>query len=244
MQLLVGFFKFLISFLIVIFSSCGVRKTPEVNSTPAQIFKVGEVEIDKDFELEIKRLGASHFSLTSDVNSVKVYLPGKNVSLVLIREDNGIIKASLPSRLSRQEKLYFSVNQPTPTPTPLVVIIEKKVYAKPKKATVVKSTPSLAPSPSPTPPLVRWTKDRIALEILKGNAPRDSAGNLVHKVEKEKVTLQDLVSWYCGSLEHLYEISEFNGGLPVDAQIVEGVEVKIPEKFIKNPKKFHTDKKN
>ena len=233
-----GFFKFFLSFVIVIFSSCGVKKTPEVNSTQAQIFKVGEVEIDKDFELEIKRLGASHFSLTSDVNNVKVYLPEKNVSLVLIREENGIIKVSSPSRLSRQEKLYFSLTQPTPTPTPVVVIIEKKVTPKPRKIKPERTTPIVVPSPSPTPPPIRWTKDRIALEILKGNAPRDSLGNLVHKIEREKVTLQDLVSWYCGSLEHLYEISEFNGGLPVDAQIVEGVEVKIPEKFVKNPKKF------
>jgi hypothetical protein len=218
--------------------SCSVKNlyTPETENS--QILPVESVMLDSDFDFEVRRLSGKYILVKQ--NSVRVYFPEKNYAVELVRSRSGSV-ISRHKPLSRQEKYFFYVNNTTPTPRSVALSIEKKTDSKSlrvRKTSRARATQQAVEATAGLPSQVKWTKDRIALEVLRGNAPRDSEGNLIHKIEGQKVTLQELVNWYCGNLDHLFEISEFNDGLPVDAEIVEGVEVKIPDKYLNTSKKF------
>ncbi|MCS6893676.1 MAG: hypothetical protein NZO16_03810 [Deltaproteobacteria bacterium] len=245
------YFIAILSFATTI--SCNVKISSTTSNKGAnEIIPVSLINLENDqireFAPYIIHHKPTHISIfeknsggliKSNKTILRMYFPDKKI-YVDIKKDNDQITSELPKFFDRNHMIYFGnffVPTPVPTPTP-----QPKVTKKKTKRKIVKNAIKIAPTPTPvvTETKIVWTKDRVALEILKGNSPRDTEGNLVHRATG-KETLKELVEWHCESAEHLELVSNFNGGLPVDAPIVEGVEVKIPEHLVRNPKKFKLD---
>ncbi len=234
--------------LLTALISCTKSLTSSVEDKSSHIFETDKIDFTLDelrpfypYILELKPKYIS-FMLGKETSSLKAYLPDQGI-FVELRKKGAMIQKLPPKKLSRNEMLFFANIIPTPTPTFIYILTPTPPeIKKPKrnKVTQKQQTPriqSTVPTVTPGPSQIVWSDDKIALEILKGNAPRDRYGNILHKASGDE-TLTEIVEWYCGNTEHLEEISKFNDDLPVDAKLVEGVEVKIPSKYVVNTKKY------
>lgn len=222
---------------------CGTRMLPVRESKELnQIFRVDDFDLSSNelaqFKEIILRLNPSHMSVGN--GTVRIFFPDRSIyyDLTVGRENQVVI--SSPKRFQRNHYLhFFGFTTPTPTATPTI----KK--QKPKSITPLtgrKVTPAShvagpTPTPSPTPKPVVWTKDRIAMEILKGNSPRDDKGNVVHTATGEE-TLAEVVEWYTKDLNNLGRISSENQIEATEVPLVKGVKIVIPADLVKNPKRF------
>ncbi|MCX7952796.1 MAG: hypothetical protein N2654_04095 [Deltaproteobacteria bacterium] len=231
--------------LLAVFLSCGPKLNSKAESTELnrileiELFDLNSPEL-RVFKDRLLQLKVSHISLYG--NMVRAYDTRKQV-FYDIRVENDLVYISPPRPFERNHYMFFfGFRTPTPTftvtPLPQKRLTTRKEIRK--KFTHVPSlaTPKVEPTtPSPTPTKINWTKDRIAMEILRGNSPRDENGNLIHTASGQE-TLAEIVEWYVGDLSKLEDVASENNQIPSDAPIVQGVRIKIPEHLVKNPKRF------
>lgn len=242
-KLKVLFRVLILSLALAVFNSCGTRTmgTREAKGLN-DIYRVRDFDLSSPdlipFKDVIEKMNPSHISVAND--TVRIFFPDRALFYELTIGKNNQILVSPPKRFDRNHYLYFSaLKTPTPTATPTArkQVTKRVPSSSGKKSPVTISVNAQPTTPSPTPQPTVWTKDRIAMEILKGNSPRDQRGNIVHTATGEE-TLADIVEWYTGDLKNLDRISHENGIQATDAPIARGVKVTVPAELVRNPKRF------
>lgn len=233
--------------LVLLILSCA-KTLPTINNPSLNnIYETSKIDFtSKEFYpfypyiLELKPKYVS-FYISRNFSVLRIYDIENGIFIDIHKKGDQIQKIP-PKKFTKNEIIFFSRFIPTPTPSPTpaprIHINQTKKIKKAKKTNSIpkaQEVPEKKITLQPTP--IKWTDDRIAMEILKGNAPRDKNGNLIHKSTGSE-TLAEIVAWYCEGTTHLEEISKFNNNIPVDASIVEGVEIKIPPEYVVNPKKY------
>jgi len=149
------------------------------------------------------------------------------------------IKAE-PIFQSRGKTFRFIEEAPV-QPTPIVMpTVAPPVKPKKKKTPVITNHDGTSESkegkvePTPTPNS-KFTFDQMAIQMSRGYAERNQAGDIIHTTKKEGESLKDIAAWYTGSADNAQAIATRND-ISVDGTIIEGARITIPANLVKETK--------
>ena len=131
---------------------------------------------------------------------------------------------------------------PTPVPTkrPKPVLPSIKPTAKVTKNTEVIENRASEPTPiskAPTPLLKTFSFDQVAIEMSQGFAERNADNDVIHTVEREGLTVEEISAWYTGSKENGETVATANGILK-DAPLISGARIRVPASLVKERKRM------
>lgn len=138
----------------------------------------------------------------------------------------------------------FRFIEPTPTPIPPTPIPTKRpkpvLPSKKPTAEVIKNNEVSEPTPippTPTPHLKAFSFDQVAIEMSQGFAERNADNDVIHTVEREGLTVEEISAWYTGSKENGDAVATANGILK-DAPLISGARIRVPANLVKERKRM------
>jgi hypothetical protein len=149
-------------------------------------------------------------------------------------------EASDPIFYSRGKTFRFI--EPTPTPRPLPpppTARPKPALKKPSLPPAEKAPPvptQIVVPPTPTPELKAFSFDQVAIEMSQGFAERNADNDVIHTVERDGETIEEITAWYTGSKENSDAVSTANGILK-DAPLITGARIRVPANLVKERKR-------
>lgn len=145
---------------------------------------------------------------------------------------------------SRGKTFRFVEPKPTPLPTPPPIptarpkpalpIKKKEIITEPEKKAEL--SPTIAPSKS-TPSLKGFSFDQVAIEMSQGFAERNADNDVIHTVERDGLTVEEIAAWYTGSKENGEAVANANGILK-DAPLISGARIRVPASLVKERKRM------
>lgn len=88
------------------------------------------------------------------------------------------------------------------------------------------------------PKFIPQNSDQTALMLSQGYAKRAPNGDILHEIEGNAQTLENITHWYMGSTSLIPELQEANNFPEAQKNVRKGTVVRIPVEFIKNTKQM------